>query len=184
MGLFKNTGAAKLKKFKRVTKGKSQEQIREAEMALLKPDPIPPYNGEHPLNRNDLISRSVNIVFKSQEDMNAFHQNIMPISYSIAHKKAYITDITLLMNLLEDIKKGKLIVDNKRVVPTSEVKDLSKVKPVLSDMWATVATRKKKFKKGEYIPTSSTKQESPIKTRNPLKSRKLKPKKVKLTSAA
>ena len=56
----------KSKKFAKVTKGKTKEEVRVAEEHLLKPENIPEYTGDSPKHKSELASRCALIVFKNQ----------------------------------------------------------------------------------------------------------------------
>lgn len=113
-------------KFQKATKGKSESEKREAEEALLQPEPLPEYQGELPVHKNDLDARTVLIVFRNKAQMDLVGE-IFSIRTSVANK-SYITDISLLEYISKQVKKGKMKVVNGQIMPVEKKKGKKKRK--------------------------------------------------------
>ncbi|RLG72158.1 MAG: hypothetical protein DRO23_10880 [Thermoprotei archaeon] len=114
MSFFDKQKKSKSKKFEKATEGMTKEEIREAELCLLKPEPIPPYDGEQPKHKSELSSRTALIVFKDKAQQDLIGE-IFHIRTSI-NGTTYITDISLLENIAKMVKEDVYsIVDGKIV---------------------------------------------------------------------
>lgn len=92
------------KRFTGLTDGATEEEKREGEQNLLKPEPIIPYTGEVPLYRSELDGRSALIVFKDGDQRDLVGE-IFAMRTSEGKKDTYITDISLLDTLAKVVKK-------------------------------------------------------------------------------
>lgn len=90
------------------SKTENKEELRELEMKLLTPEPIPEYVGEE--RRYHINSEhSVKFVFSSQEEMDFFNRHI-PIA---EYKEKSITDIKIILDLFRAIESGDISYDKK-----------------------------------------------------------------------
>lgn len=105
----------RLDKFNQVVEGKSEEEKREAEEALLQPEPLPDYTGEQPAHRNDLEARTVLIVFRTKAQMDLVGE-VFSIRTSVANK-SYITDISLLEYIARQVKDGHMEIIDGKIIP-------------------------------------------------------------------
>jgi len=100
-------------KLKKVEAIKDKKARRKAEEHLLLPEQLPEYSGEKPVHKSEVYSRAVMIVFDSKEQMDMVG-NLFNIRTSVKGK-SYITDISLLVWLSKQVKKGKLVVKNGKI---------------------------------------------------------------------
>lgn len=115
MSIF-NKKRDKAKQFSEVTKGKSKKEKRKAEAQLLKPEPLPVYNGPTPKYKNELESRTCLIVFrnKAQQDLIG---NLFSVRESVSGT-IYITNIALLEDIATKVQSGEYqLVDEQVIVP-------------------------------------------------------------------
>jgi len=111
MSFFDNR-SDKAKNFSKVTKGKSKNEIRKAEEALLKPEPLEIYKGEKTKHRSELASRKAIIVFKDKKQQKLINE-LMSVRESV-NGEVYITDISMLENLAKAVRNGEMrVIDNK-----------------------------------------------------------------------
>ena len=89
-------------KFKRLTENATEEEKRKTERSLLKPEPLPAYNGMNPKHKSDLDTRVVIIVFSSDKEMELVGRHFT-ISESAKGEK-YITDISKLVDYCAHIE--------------------------------------------------------------------------------
>lgn len=110
MGIF-DKQQDKAKKFKKVTEGKTKEEIRVAEEHLLKPENIPDYTGASPKHKSELASRTALIVFKNKAEQELISE-IFSVRTSV-NGETYITDISLLNAISHGVRSDLYrIVDN------------------------------------------------------------------------
>ena len=96
----------KVKAFKKVKRGRTKKDVRKLEEQMLGPEPIPTYQGENPENYG-IDALTVSIVFPNEKVRDLFGK-FLKISYSKVRKAQYVTDISLLINLVEQLDKGEL----------------------------------------------------------------------------
>jgi len=111
MSFFDKHASSQVEQFEEVVKGKTKEEVRDAEMHLLKPGNIASYDDKVPKHRSELASRTALIVFtnKAQQELIG---TLFQIRTSV-NNETYITDISLLEAMARGVKKGKYqIVDN------------------------------------------------------------------------
>lgn len=89
--------------FAKQVEGKTEEEKRKIEMAMLKPEKLKPYVGETPKYLNTLDEMSINIVFSNREQYNLF-QEFFIISESCKGER-YVTNLDFLFILLRNFKK-------------------------------------------------------------------------------
>lgn len=94
-------------RFENLAEGKTEKEKRKLETQLLKPEPVPQYTGDMPENYG-IDALTVSIVF-SNEKVKALAEKFLKISFSKVKRQQYITDITLLVDMLKQMDKGKLI---------------------------------------------------------------------------
>jgi len=99
------------KRFEDATKGKSKEDVRELERALLKPDALPPFTGKRP-PRSSIEQRTVKIIFETDEAMELFRQFFRVSSF----KEQNTREIGAIVALVEAMDRGSLRYD-----PTQKV---------------------------------------------------------------
>lgn len=89
-------------------KVENKEELRDLEMNLLTPEPIPEYVGE---NRRYFINseHSVKFVFSSQEEMDFFSKYIQITEYI----EKSITDIKIILDLFRAMELGEISYDKK-----------------------------------------------------------------------
>lgn len=138
MSIFKRN---KVEQFKKKTEGKSKEEVREAEEALLVPENLPKYEGKQPTYKSELASRGTLIVFSSREQRELIGE-IFSIKTSISNE-SYITNIDLLENIARMVKNGDASIDNGRIILNGNPTDNEPV-----DGRCTTCGRKIKDKKG------------------------------------
>lgn len=112
IGKFFNTGKRNIvqetvQKKKQQTKSKKEE--RELEMQYLKPDKLPSYVGKSP-TINNIKKQSVKLVFKSEDDLQVFKNHFHVPKYI----EPSVTNIELLMVLLEELESGRIKYDSKK----------------------------------------------------------------------
>jgi hypothetical protein len=103
----------KSNKLKKIEAIKDKEKRRTAEEHLLTPESIPEYTGKHPVHKSEVYSRAVTIVFDSKEQMEMVGE-LFSIRTSVKGL-SYITDISLLVWLSKQVKKGKLTVKGGKI---------------------------------------------------------------------
>jgi hypothetical protein len=97
-----------VRQFEKLSAGKNKEEVRELEMAMLTPEPIPQYVGEE--QRYIMNSEfTVKMVFASQEDMDFFGRFIPIANYM----EKSITDLKIMFDLFRSIDAGKISYDKK-----------------------------------------------------------------------
>lgn len=99
--LFKPKEVQKL--FADKVEGKTAEEKRKIEMALLKPTKLKQYTGEVPKYLNTLDEMSINIVFSNREQYTLFNEFFI-ISESCKGER-YVTNMDFLFILLKNFKK-------------------------------------------------------------------------------
>lgn len=106
--LAKNARPDKMKQFEAMTAGKSKEEIRQIEIEMLEPEPIPLYVGEE--HRYIVNSEhTVKFIFANQDEMDFFGKHI-PISSYIEKS---VTDLKIVFDLLKEIENGSIIYNKK-----------------------------------------------------------------------
>lgn len=106
--LAKNARPDKIKQFEAMTAGKSKEEIRQIEIEMLEPEPIPLYVGEE--HRYIVNSEhTVKFIFANQDEMDFFGKHI-PISSYIEKS---VTDLKIVFDLLKEIENGSIIYNKK-----------------------------------------------------------------------
>lgn len=106
--LSKNSVPDKVATFAKLSQGKSKEEIRNLEMELLAPEPIPTYIGE--ARRYVMNSEfALKIVFKDQEEMDLFG-SIIPIA---SYMENSATDIKIILDLFKAINSGTVSYNKK-----------------------------------------------------------------------
>jgi hypothetical protein len=94
-----------------VSTAKTKEEIREAEMALLKPKPIPKYNGAKP-GLTDVQKKTVTLVFARKKYIDLLGQYI-----KINKFKGFNSHETELIEaLLDMLEEGKLKWENGNLI--------------------------------------------------------------------
>jgi len=106
MGLF-DKKRDRSNAFSEMAKGKDNKEVRHLEEQMLKPRPIETYVGEQPENYG-IDSLTVSIVFPDEQVKKLFAKH-MKISYSKVKKAQYMTDISMLINLVKQLDSGKLV---------------------------------------------------------------------------
>ena len=107
---FSAPSRSKLSRFLEAIKGKSKTEIRKAEMALLKPDPIPQYLGKKP-GLSSYQKRSIVVTFSNEK-----YIEIAKEFMTIRAFTGYNTnDTKIFESLLDDLKKKKLKWDGKHI---------------------------------------------------------------------
>ena len=106
--LSKNARKDRVERFEELSKGKTKEEIREIEVALLRPDAIPDYVGElsrYALNQDT----TVKLVFKTKEDMSLVgkYMNIT------AYIEPSISDIKIILDLFNALEEGRMKYNKK-----------------------------------------------------------------------
>lgn len=99
----------RVQKFEKVSEGKTEEEKRELEEALLKPEPLAIYDGPQPEHKSELESRTALIVFRNKHQMDLIGE-LFQIRTSIG-KVSYITDISLLEGIAKMVKAGRAVVN-------------------------------------------------------------------------
>jgi len=101
----------RVKKFKKLSKGKTKEEIRALEIKLLKPEPIPTNTKEAAtkIAAKPLLSRTVKIVMPDSEHYEML-ENHFPVS---GYVEKSISNATLLCLLLEALESGRIVYDKK-----------------------------------------------------------------------
>lgn len=127
---FLSPGARKdkVERFEELSKGKTKEETRELEMALLKPEPVPDYIGraERYVANSEL---AVKIVFSSQEEMDLVERHISIPSY----KGRCISDLKLFLALFRALDDGQIVWDKrnqKLLFPQSQTEEEPSPQPV------------------------------------------------------
>lgn len=106
--LSKNARRDRVARFEELSKGKTQEEIRIMEMALLKPDEIPDYVGE--VNRYNLNSETtVKLVFRTPEEMEMVGKHLSINNYI----EPCISDIKIVLDLFMAIERGEISYNKK-----------------------------------------------------------------------
>jgi len=107
---FLSPGARKdkVERFEELSKGKTKEETRALEMALLKPEPVPDYIGraERYVANSEL---AVKIVFSSQEEMDLVERHIAIPNY----KERCISDLKLFLALFRALDDGQIVWDKR-----------------------------------------------------------------------
>lgn len=106
--LAKNARPDKMKQFEAMTAGKSKEEIRQIEIEMLEPEPIPLYVGEE--HRYIVNSEhTVKFIFANQDEMDFFGKHI-PISSYIEKS---VTDLKIIFDLLKGMDAGEITYEKK-----------------------------------------------------------------------
>jgi len=100
-----------IEKFTKLIEGKSKEEIREIEMNLLKPEPIPFYNQkkDHKTN-NPVHQKSITVTFSDVKYIDLW-EKYFKISRNIKNNTYHVGFLIELFRLLE---QGKLEYDEKK----------------------------------------------------------------------
>lgn len=85
-----------IKRFDKLIEGKDKEGIRETELALLKPKPIPHYKGKKPSRLTDLKRRVVTLYFQDEKILMRFSKFIKIQTYI----ENNIHDVAIFLELL------------------------------------------------------------------------------------
>ena len=106
--LAKGARPDKMKQFENMTVGKSKEEIRQIEMEMLEPEPIPLYIGEE---RRYIVNseHTVKFIFANQEEMDFFGKHIPIASYI----EKSVTDLKMVFDLLHEIENGSILYNKK-----------------------------------------------------------------------
>jgi hypothetical protein len=106
--LGQNARRDRVAKFEELCKGKTKEEIREIEMALLRPDAIPDYVGE--VTRYNINSETtVKLVFKNETEMALIGKYLSINTYI----EPCISDIKVLVDLFGAMEKGDITYNKK-----------------------------------------------------------------------
>lgn len=106
--LSKNARPDRIAQFEKMSAGKSKQEVREMEMEMLEPEPIPEYMGEE--LRYILNSEfAVKFLFKDQEEMDFFGKFV---KIAVYHERS-ITNIKIILDLFHAIEKGEISYDKK-----------------------------------------------------------------------
>lgn len=97
---------AKSKKYSDLSKNRSEEDKREIELALLKPDKIPSYTGPTPI-KNSLDKLTVKIILPDEKSMSLLRKYFKVGTFV----EQSINNISLLLELLRLLESGKLEFD-------------------------------------------------------------------------
>jgi hypothetical protein len=75
MGMRETLGISdsRVQRFAKAAEGKTKEEVRDLERALLKPDVLTPFTGKKP-PKSSVEQRTVKIIFETDEDMELFRQ--------------------------------------------------------------------------------------------------------------
>jgi len=98
-----------VKRFAELIKGKGKKEVRDIELSLLKPIPIPHYKGKRPSKLTDLNKRRVTIYFQNEKVLMRFSRFIKIQTYI----ENNIHEIGLLLELLKLLEGKKLIWSEK-----------------------------------------------------------------------
>ena len=98
-----------MEKFEKLIKGKSDKRIREIEMRLLKPAPVPAYRGPKPV-RADFKRRSLRLAFSSKTVIERLSKYIR-ISQYVENNSH---DVGMFLELLKLLERDRLVWDPKR----------------------------------------------------------------------
>lgn len=98
-----------MEKFEKLVKGKSDKRIREIEMRLLKPAPVPAYRGPKPV-RADFKRRSLRLAFSSKTVIERLSKYIR-ISQYVENNSH---DVGMFLELLKLLERDRLAWDPKR----------------------------------------------------------------------
>lgn len=121
--LTKASRPDRVKQFEKMSAGKSKEEVRELEMALLEPEPLQQHIGEE--HRYVVNSEfTAKVVFKCQEDMDFFGEHI-PITNYIEHS---ITELKIFFDLFKWMDDGGVSYDKKSGTFTVTDKKIEVVK--------------------------------------------------------
>lgn len=109
----KNREGKLIRKYEQLIKGKTNEEKREIELQLLKPDVLPPYTGPK-VNRGPLGKRTVKFFFPSNSDVELLAHHVKINNY--VELNTYDTD--LIMRFVELLEEGTLRYDKniKRII--------------------------------------------------------------------
>jgi hypothetical protein len=111
----------RVQKFEKVSEGKTEEEKRDLEEILLKPEPLPIYDGPQPEHKSELESRTALIVFRNKHQMDLIGE-LFQIRTSIG-KVSYITDISLLEGIAKMVKAGRAVINGDSVELVPEKSD-------------------------------------------------------------
>lgn len=96
-------------KFHKLIKGKSDAEVREIEMRLLKPMPIPAYKGPKPVRAN-FKRRTLRLAFQKKSIVDRYEAFIKVNKYVENNTH----DVDLFIVLLEHLESGRIIWDGKK----------------------------------------------------------------------
>lgn len=100
---FLGKGESRVKKARKILKGKSKKERRKIEQHLLKPERIPEYTGELP-KKGPIERRTIEIICKTETDVDIIRRHFKVSEY----KRLNIRNITLLMKFLDALDEGSL----------------------------------------------------------------------------
>lgn len=98
-----------MEKFEKLVKGKGDKRIREIEMRLLKPAPVPAYRGPKPV-RADFKRRSLRLAFSNKTVIERLSKYIR-ISQYVENNSH---DVGMFLELLRLLERDRLVWDPKR----------------------------------------------------------------------
>ena len=106
---FLKSKDSRLKRFKKLTKGKSRKEIRNVERKLLKPIKLPTYTGATPGFKSPVHERTVQIVFENFIDLDLFCKYFKVSRF----KGVNVHNVRLLVEFLNILDRGVLTYDTK-----------------------------------------------------------------------
>lgn len=89
--------------FEKLSEGKSQEEKRELEIKLLKPETIPKYTGKKPFGLG-IKKHTVKLVFSGDEDFEKFNRHFKVLGDS----EKSISNLSLLLLFLDKLDNGDI----------------------------------------------------------------------------
>ncbi len=113
MSVFNNK-VDRTKNFEHLTEDATEEEKREAELALLRPADLCKYPGKTPKYTSELASRTALIVFHNKAEMDLIGE-LFEIRTSVSGE-TYITNIMLLKHIAEEVKTGNMAISKDKVV--------------------------------------------------------------------
>lgn len=114
---MKNREGNLIKKYENIIEGRTNEERREIERKLMKPDVLPPYVGPK-VNRGPLAKRTVKFFFPSSDDVEILSHHVKINNY--VELNSY--DVDLIMRFVELLEEGTLRYDkdSKRIIFVSD----------------------------------------------------------------
>ena len=97
----------RVKKFLAAREGLPNEEARQLERTLLKPETLPSFTGERP-TKSSIDNRTVIIIFEQDEDVELFKQFFRVNNY----KGQNTRDVGKLMYYLEALERGSLVLED------------------------------------------------------------------------